>query len=75
MSCNLTIQTSGDGRNNIWCMIETAKGVQNVASIANLLPVTALVFGSNDLTKDLRAKHTPSRSVSTHSPYNHCIYI
>lgn len=46
-------------------MIETARGVQNVASIANLLPVTALVFGSNDLTKDLRAKHTPSRSLDT----------
>ena len=45
-------------------MIETAKGVQNVASIANLLPVTALVFGSNDLTKDLRAKHTSSRSAN-----------
>ena len=64
---------SGDGKDDIWCMIETAKGVQNVASIANLLPVTALVFGSNDLTKDLRAKHTSSRSVDMQTDYHQVI--
>jgi citrate lyase beta subunit len=42
-------------------MIETAKGVQNVDLIANLESVQTLVFGSNDLTKDLKARHTPSR--------------
>ena len=42
-------------------MIETAKGVQNVDSIARIQSVIALVFGSNDLTKDLRARHTIKR--------------
>jgi citrate lyase beta subunit len=42
-------------------MIETAKGVQNVDSIASIQSVLALVFGSNDLTKDLRARHTIKR--------------
>jgi citrate lyase subunit beta / citryl-CoA lyase len=45
----------------LWCMIETAKGVQNVDLIANLESVQTLVFGSNDLTKDLKARHTPTR--------------
>lgn len=45
----------------LWCMIETAKGVQNVDLIASLKSVQTLVFGSNDLTKDLKARHTPTR--------------
>lgn len=45
----------------IWTMIETAKGVQNSAIIARDPGVHCLVFGSNDLTKDIRAKHTPGR--------------
>lgn len=45
----------------IWCMIETAKGVLRAASIAELPEVSTLVLGSNDLTKDLHARHTPSR--------------
>ena len=49
------------GLPSLWCMIETAKGIQNVDFIANLKPVHTLVFGSNDLTKDLRARHTPNR--------------
>jgi citrate lyase subunit beta/citryl-CoA lyase len=45
----------------IWCMIETPKGVQNVDTIAQVDGVEALVFGLNDMTKELKAKHTPSR--------------
>ncbi|KAJ1442346.1 citryl-CoA lyase [Ochromonadaceae sp. CCMP2298] len=45
----------------IWAMIETARGVLNAAAIARSSSVECLVFGSNDLTKDLRAKHTPCR--------------
>ena len=52
-------QTSG--LLELWCMIETAKGVQNVDSIARIQSVLGLVFGSNDLTKDLRARHTIKR--------------
>jgi len=45
----------------LWAMIETAQGVINAEAIASSTSVTALVFGSNDLTKELKAKHTPSR--------------
>ena len=42
-------------------MIETANGVLNAHDIANSERVHALVFGSNDLTKDLRAYYTADR--------------
>ncbi len=46
----------------IWCMIETARGVLNVNFIAAAHPrVDALLIGSADLTKDLRAKHVEGR--------------
>lgn len=51
-------------------MIETAKGVQNVDTISNLKSVHSLVFGSNDLTKDLRARHTPDRYDSESSEFS-----
>lgn len=44
-------------------MIETPKGVQNVDAIACLPDVQSLVFGSNDLTKELKAKHTYTRYI------------
>ena len=45
----------------IWTMIETPLGVLNAHAIAKHPLVHCLVFGSNDLTKELRAKHTFSR--------------
>jgi citrate lyase subunit beta/citryl-CoA lyase len=46
----------------MWAMIETAKGVVNVDSIANSDRVQALIFGSNDLSKDLRSAQTSDRA-------------
>ena len=46
----------------IWCMIETARGVLNVNTIAAAHSrVGALLIGSADLTKDLKAQHVPDR--------------
>lgn len=46
----------------IWCMIETARGVLNSDAIAGSHPrVGALLIGSADLTKDLQAQHMPDR--------------
>jgi citrate lyase subunit beta/citryl-CoA lyase len=46
----------------VWCMIETPKGVLGVAEIAGAHPrVAALVMGTSDLTKDLRARDRPDR--------------
>ena len=54
-------KTAGAGPVPLWCMIETAKGVLNADRIAAEDGVHALVFGLNDLTKELKARHTPSR--------------
>jgi citrate lyase subunit beta/citryl-CoA lyase len=46
----------------IWCMIETARGVLSADAIAGAHPrLGALLIGSADLTKDLRARHLPDR--------------
>lgn len=46
----------------LWCMIETPQGVLAAAAIASAHPrVAALVMGTSDLTKDLRARHTHDR--------------
>lgn len=46
----------------LWCMLETARGVLRAEAIAAASPrVAALVMGTSDLTKELRACHTPDR--------------
>jgi citrate lyase subunit beta/citryl-CoA lyase len=45
----------------IWCMIETPRGVLAAAEIAAAPRVAALVMGTSDLTKDLRAREMPDR--------------
>ena len=46
---------------SVWVMIETARGVQRAEEIADTEGVSALIFGSNDLTKDLKSRHTATR--------------
>ena len=50
-----------DDATELWVMVETAKGVQNVDQIAALDKVAALVFGSNDFSKDIGARLTHKR--------------
>jgi citrate lyase subunit beta/citryl-CoA lyase len=46
----------------IWAMIETPLGVLNVNAIAESeKELECLVIGTNDLVKDLHARHTPER--------------
>ena len=46
----------------VWCMIETARGVLNAPAIAAAHPrLGGFIFGAADLSKDLRALHTPDR--------------
>jgi hypothetical protein len=54
-------QSSTKTKTPIWAMIETAKGVRNVYDIAESSDVAGIVFGQNDLSKDLRL---PSSSLS-----------
>ena len=46
----------------LWCMIETPRGVLHAEEIADHPNVDCLVMGTSDLTKDLQALHTPSRT-------------
>jgi citrate lyase subunit beta/citryl-CoA lyase len=47
----------------LWCMIETPRGVLAADAIAAASPrLSALVMGTSDLVKDLRARHTPGRA-------------
>jgi citrate lyase subunit beta/citryl-CoA lyase len=45
----------------LWCMLETPRGVLRAEAIAAGPRVAALVMGTSDLTKDLRARHTLDR--------------
>jgi len=47
----------------VWCMIETPRGVLRAEEIAaGCAPDGGLIMGTADLTKDLRARHTPDRA-------------
>ncbi|MFC7334264.1 HpcH/HpaI aldolase/citrate lyase family protein [Rhodocista pekingensis] len=46
----------------LWVMVETPRGVLNVAEVAAGSPrLACLVMGTSDLAKDLRCAHTPDR--------------
>ena len=46
----------------IWCMLENARGILNAEKIGGAhSSVAVLTLGGADLTKDLRARHTPDR--------------
>jgi citrate lyase subunit beta/citryl-CoA lyase len=48
---------------DLWCLIETPRGVLAAAEIAAASPrLACLVLGTSDLVKDLRARHTPART-------------
>jgi citrate lyase beta subunit len=46
----------------VWAMMETPKGILRAEEIAGAHPrLGLLVMGTNDLVKDMRARHTPMR--------------
>ncbi len=46
----------------VWIMAETPRGVLSISDIAGAHPrLAAIVMGTSDLTKDLRARHTADR--------------
>ena len=50
----------------VWCMIESARGVESAHALAANPLVEGLVFGSNDYAKDIRAQ--PSSEVGRREP-------
>jgi citrate lyase beta subunit len=46
----------------VWAMMETPKGILRAEEVAGSHPrLTLFVMGTNDLVKDMRARHTPIR--------------
>ena len=46
----------------VWAMMETPKGMLRAEEVAGAHPrLTLFVMGTNDLVKDMRARHTPMR--------------
>ena len=59
----------------IWCMVETPRGVLRTELIANASPrVSCLVMGTSDLAKDLHAHHTRERIPMVMS-LGHCLLV
>ena len=56
------LDSAGGEQLPIWLMIETPRGVLDVREIAGSSSrIAALVMGTSDLVKELRAEHTPQR--------------
>ncbi len=51
----------------LWCMLETPRGILEVAEIAAVPGIGGLIMGTSDLTKDLSAEHTEDRSPMLYS--------
>jgi citrate lyase subunit beta/citryl-CoA lyase len=46
----------------VWAMMETPKGILRAEEVAGSHPrLTLFIMGTNDLVKDMRARHTPMR--------------
>ncbi|MGQ3298271.1 HpcH/HpaI aldolase/citrate lyase family protein [Reyranella sp.] len=46
----------------VWAMMETPKGILRAEEVAGAHPrLTLFIMGTNDLVKDMRARHTPMR--------------
>lgn len=57
------IEAARRTRHPLWCMIETPLGVLRAAEIGAASDrLAGFVVGTNDLAKDLRARHTPDRA-------------
>ncbi len=58
----------------VWLMIETPKGVLDLKSFADHPRVEALVMGTSDLVKELRATHTADRHNLDYA-LQHCVLV
>ena len=58
----------------VWLMVETPAGVMDLHTFAGHPRVQALVMGTSDLVKELRASHTPSRQNLDYA-LQHCVMV
>ena len=67
------LDQAGGARLPLWLMIETPTGVLDVREIASSSPrIAALVMGTSDLVKELRADHTQERHNISYA-LQHCV--
>ncbi|WP_420717514.1 HpcH/HpaI aldolase/citrate lyase family protein [Emcibacter sp.] len=58
----LMIEYGAPKTTTLWCMMETPRGILRAEEIADSSPrLGGFVMGTNDLVKDLQARHTPMR--------------
>ena len=65
---------AGGAKLPIWIMIETPLAVLDLREFADHPRVEALVMGTSDLVKELRAEHTPDRHNLDYA-LQHCIAV
>jgi citrate lyase subunit beta/citryl-CoA lyase len=58
----------------VWLMVETPAGILDLESFAGHPRVQALVMGTSDLVKELRASHTPARHNLEYA-LQHCVMV
>ena len=67
-----TLDQHGGHQIPIWLMVETPQGVMDLIEFAGHERVGALVMGTSDLVKELRATHVPDRSNIGYA-LQHCV--
>lgn len=68
------VDAAGGERLPIWLMVETPRGVLQLRDFADHPRVEALVMGTSDLVKELRAQHTDERHNLDYA-LQHCVLV
>ena len=68
------VDASGGADKPLWLMIETPAGVMDLAEFAGQGRVEALIMGTSDLVKELRATHEPGRANLAYA-LQHCVLV
>ena len=68
------LDAAGGGAKNVWLMIETPTGVLELGEFCDHERVEALVMGTSDLVKELRASHTEDRRNIDYA-LQHCVLV
>ena len=68
------VDRSGGEQLPLWLMVETPAGVLELAKFADHPRVDALVMGTSDLVKELRAEHEPERQNIAYA-LQHCVLV
>ncbi len=68
------VDAAGGSDKAIWLMIETPQGVLDLDTFAWHARVEALIMGTSDLVKELRASHEPGRQNIAYA-LQHCVLV